>query len=200
MCFNATASLVSLIAGILVAVAVGIVALQKQYVSLALLAFGWIWVIAMQWWEFMVWRQWQTEVASRMAYVFNMMQIPVLFLLFSLVPNLPPAPRMVASVIVAAYLCIMLYPLPSEEIEVRHGHLDYSWWKSRVRIIAYFVGLISIFLLLVRPLAWSVACILSLMILCVLSRLLYHSENVASLWCFFAVFFPLWALLLRWYL
>jgi hypothetical protein len=200
MCFNATASLVSLIAGILVAVAVGMVALQKQYVSLALLAFGWIWVIAMQWWEFMVWRQWQTEVASRMAYVFNMMQIPVLFLLFSLVPNLPLVPRVVASVIVAAYLCIMLYPLPSEEIEVHHGHLDYSWWKSRARIIAYFVGLISIFLLLVRPLAWSVACILSLMILCVLSRLLYDSENVASLWCFFAVFFPLWALLLRWYL
>jgi len=198
MCFSAPVSLASFLVGMLVAISVGIAALKMHQTSLALLALGWTWVIAMQWWEFMVWRQWETAFASQMAYLFNILQIPVLFFIFA--SDAPFLVRTLASVLLILYLGVMLTPLPTEDMRVHHGHMDYSWWTSPLRISTYFIGLVAIFLLLVRPLRWSVACIVSLLLLCLLSRWLYPSENVASLWCFFAVFFPVLAMLLRWWL
>lgn len=197
MCFNAPASLASFIVGTVLAIVAGTVALQLQYHSLAVLSFAWFWVICMQWWEFMVWRNWHADTASRMAYIFNAMQIPLLFLLFVFDGGTQPWQKYTASVVVATYLFIMMSPPPSDMVEAREGHLYYTWWDSPLRTVTYFVALSTIFLLLIRPLAWSVACLVTLLLLFALSGLLYRSQSIASLWCFFAAFFPVLALGLR---
>jgi hypothetical protein len=198
MCFNAPVSLAAFLSGVVVSLVVGTYALSKNEIPLALLSFGWIWVIFMQLWEYMAWRGIETETASHMAYVFNVMQIPVLYLLFILVKDTPTRNRWVATLVMAAYLCVMFYPLSADETRIAEtcGHLDYRWWRSRLRVAAYFTGLCAVFLLLVRPLMWSTACLATLLFLMVLSTLFYTS-NVASLWCFFAVFFPVAALVLK---
>jgi len=203
MCFNAPVSLTAFLVGSVLAIAVGIVALRLGYTSLAVLSFAWIWVIAMQWWEYMVWRQWHTETATRLAYVFNVMQIPLLFLLF-FHGQQNKTFSILASTVLAGYLIAMFYPM--DEItsiqQTSSGtstieHLRYSWWEPSWKALVYFVGLCSVFLLLVRPLPWSCACLVTLLVLFAWSGILYGMESIASLWCFFAVFFPVIALCLR---
>ena len=202
MCFNAPVSLTAFLVGSVLAVAVGIVALRLGYTSLAILSFAWIWVIAMQWWEYMVWRQWQTEMAYGLAYVFNVMQIPLLFLLF-FHGQQNKTLSILASVVLAGYLVAMFYPTEQGTSiqQTSSGgtlqHLRYSWWEPSWKAVVYFVGLCSVFLLLVRPLPWSCACLATLLVLFAWSGVLYGMESIASLWCFFAVFFPVIALVLR---
>lgn len=197
MCFDAKTSLATFLTGIFLSLMVMTYALVRKQTSLAILSGGWIWVICMQWWEFMIWKKWEKDTASHFAYVFNIMQIPVLYFLFILSSPVSLAFKVIATSILFLYLCIMFYPDVDEEISVQSGHLSYSWWSSRVRSTMYFIGLACIFLLLVRPLSWSIACVLTLFILLGLSMLIYGRHNTPSLWCFFAVFFPVVSLVYR---
>lgn len=197
MCFDARTSLATFISGTLVSLCVMTYALVKKQTSLALLAGGWVWVIFMQWWEFMIWKQWENKIASRFAYIFNIMQIPLLYFLFILSSPASVVSKAIATGILFLYLCVMFYPDVNEDVTLHSGHLAYSWWTSRLRSTMYFIGLAGVFLLLVRPLSWSIACVSTLFVLLGLSMLIYGRHNTPSLWCFFAVFFPVFALLYK---
>ena len=202
MCFNAPVSLAAFLVGSILALFVGIAALCLHYTSLALLSFGWVWVIAMQWWEYMVWQQWHPETASRLAFIFNVMQIPLLYLLLAIGGSASFACKVVASFVIAVYLCCMFFPIMSSPLQITETsgtppHLYYSWWKPSWKAGVYLVALCAIFLLLLRPLPWSAACLGVLAAMFVASGVIYGMESIASLWCFFAVFFPVIALALR---
>jgi len=199
MCFDATTSLAAFISGVLVSLSIMSFAIVKKDTMLALLAGGWIWVIFMQWWEYMIWMKWNVAMASNMAYVFNIMQIPFLYFLFILPSKVHMVNKIIATVIIFIYLLTMTYPNVSTTVAITN-HLDYSWWSDQWRCCIYFIGLAAIFLLLVRPFYWSLACVITLFVLLGLSMLIYGKGQVPSLWCFFAVFFPLMALFLRWLL
>jgi hypothetical protein len=194
MCFDAKTSLATFLTGTFLSLMVMTYALFQKQTSLALLSGGWMWVILMQWWEFMIWKNWEKHTASHFAYVFNIMQIPLLYFLFILSSPVSLVFKAIATGIVFVYLCIMLYPNINGDVTQQSGHLTYSWWSSRVRSTTYFIGLASIFLLLVRPFSWSMACVTTLFVLLGLSMLIYGQQNTPSLWCFFAVFFPVLAL------
>lgn len=198
MCFNAPVSLGTFIGGILVSLAVMTIALLRKDAALAILAGGWVWVIFMQWWEYMIWSGWQTPMASKMAYVFNITQIPILYLLFIIPSPASLWSKALATAFLALYLAVMFYPsAATTRVVVHSGHLTYPWWGDWIRCFMYFAGLAGVFLLLVRPFTWGLVCVVSLFILLGLSMLIYGRGNVPSLWCFFAVFFPVLAFAFR---
>lgn len=195
MCFDAKTSLISFVLGIIISIGVGLWGIRQRDETLALLSFGWSWVVFMQWWEYMIWSQWNPVFASKMAFVFNVLQIPVLYFLFFLVSNASLCCKYIATMIVFVYLCVFFYPQSNTfQVQTRHRHLIYPWWSNSWRSAFYFIGLIAVFLLLIRPLSWSFCCVTTLFLLLFFSKLIYKSENVPSLWCFFAVCFPVLAL------
>jgi hypothetical protein len=152
----------------------------------------------MQLWEYYAWKN-SGEWASRAAYVFNMTQILFLFLVFSIYrdPSVGLRNVVIASVVVLWVTCVLFYPVGSVSIqETKDHHLWYSWWSLPIKSALYVIGLVVVFLLMVRPFVWSAACVSVLVILLLLS-MVFYSGAVPSLWCFFAVPFPLIALGLR---
>jgi hypothetical protein len=193
MCFDAETSINTFIGGTVVNVGVLLYALKHQQTSLVLISVLWFFIITMQFWEYCVWSNWHSQFAERMAYVFNIAQIPLLYFLFIVVSPVPDINKYIASAIVLLYLCIVIYPTGPIQI-VKIGHLEYSWWNEQYKSATYLIACVALFLLLVRPFKWSVCCVVTLFILWILSRLIYGDTGVPSLWCNFAVFFPILAL------
>ena len=197
MCWNATASITAFVLGVLVILLVCAYSVPGGHRPLTVLSLGWLWVITMQLWEYLVWTK-AGDWASVGAYVFNMTQILVLFLVFLCFGDPLPPTRVISAAVIVLLTTLVLF-LPTESVirastSPQH-HLQYSWWTRWVKSILYVVGLGAVFLLMVRPLSWSVACLAVLYLMLLLSGLFY-SDAVASMWCFFAVPFPLiaWAL------
>ena len=194
MCFDAETSINTFVSGIAVNVGVLLYALKTKQTSLALICVLWFFVVLMQFWEYCVWSNWHVQFAERMAFVFNIIQIPLLFLLFIVISPVPDLNKYIASAVVLLYVCIVIYPTRPVQI-TKMGHLRYSWWEEPAKAVTYLIACAAIFLLLVRPFQWSVCCVVTLLILWMLSRIIYGETGVPSLWCHFAVFFPIFALL-----
>lgn len=189
MCWNAPVSLATFIVGSIISIIIGGIALTQRHWMLAAMSFGWLWPISMQLWEYFIWtdQRWSSHVA----YVFNVTQILVLYAIFVSISNVGQIEKLTSSVIVIIYMCIIL--LSSTSIDVTKGaHLQYKWWDSAIKSYSYLFALITIFLLLVRPLRWSIVCVSILCVMLLFSSLLYKN-HVPSLWCFFAVSFPIFA-------
>lgn len=193
MCYNATTSITTFIIGTVIAVSVGAIALVQKKYQLAALSFGWIWVLGMQLWEYFIWRYPKNLVYVKWAYIFNITQLIVLALLFLTFFNQPFPNRLVAVFLLLVYILYMLQiGYQSQELK-RSPNLEYSWWDNYGGYI-YMIFLISLFLLLIRPFYWSIATLIYILILFILSWFFYK-RAVASLWCFFAVTVPLVSLL-----
>ena len=83
MCWNATTSMISFIFGIIICLIIGYIAIKQEKYSLAILSFGWIWVIFMQLFEFFIWNSNnENRTISKFAYIFNITQIVILGILF----------------------------------------------------------------------------------------------------------------------
>lgn len=207
MCWNATASLTAFILGIVLSIATAIVAMKRKKWSVVVLSLGWMWVIGMQFWEYLIWTSPVSSntnvLASQWAYIFNVTQILVLGLLFLAFsdPSVRPWNKMAAVTILLAYTCYVLYYAPSMTTlrttvaTCEDPHLHYPWWdRMPYGGAIYLIALILLFLLLVRPWMWSLATITLIMALFFMS-MIFYSSSVASMWCFFAVFVPVVSLL-----
>jgi hypothetical protein len=198
MCWNAEASITAFVLGVVAILLVCAYSIPRGHRPLTVLSLGWLWVITMQLWEYFVWTK-AGNWASIGAYFFNMTQILVLFLVFLCFGDpKPPAPQIISAAMIVFVTTVVLF-LPTEVV-VRASaspekHLQYSWWSPRFKSTLYLIGLGAVFLLMVRPLSWSVSC-LAVLYLMLLVSALFYSDAVASIWCFFAVPFPLiaWAL------
>ena len=192
MCWNASVSLTTFLIGSCVSIIIGVYALRTKQYMLAALSFGWLWPISMQLWEYFAWKDasWSWSVA----YVSNVTQILVLYIVFITVSNQPWLLRSFAGIVVLVYMFIVLYQHTQPPAITKEDHLHYNWWENPLSNTTYIISLVLLFLLLVRPLRWSIACISILMIMLLVSSIIYN-RYVSSLWCFFAVAFPPLALL-----
>lgn len=206
MCWNAEVSIVAFIIGMFMTMVVSVIAVKQRKPYLVALALGWSWVICMQLFEFFIWRNQEipsasNEFYSRWAYLFNVTQVIVLALLFlTLFDNYPKRNRYIATIILFVYISYLLYNSPKNMIVKGGGcgtpHLQYSWWDELpMGSMVYLVSLILIFILIVRPLYWSLATLGVIMSFLGISWIFY-SKSVASMWCFFAVLVPLCSLFL----
>lgn len=205
MCWNATASLSAFFSGLLASLGVSIIAYRQKKWELMALAIGWTWVIGMQLWEYFIWKNpTSNETFTSLAFIFNITQILVLGLIFlTFFNNQGMVSRTMAMVLLLVYTCYMLYFIPQlgtmqvKPVSCTDGlpHLEYPWWMEiPYGGVLYILTLIMIFLLLVRPLEWSVKTITMIMALFFFSWTFY-AKSVASMWCFFAVSIPILSLL-----
>ena len=207
MCWNATASLTALILGTVLSLVTALVAMKQKKWSVVVLSLGWLWVIGMQYWEYLLWTSPVSSdanaFASRWAYIFNVTQVLVLGLLFLAFADshLGVWNKVSAVVILLVYACYIMYYAPdmttlrTTKASCEEPHLHYPWWDQMPYGGAiYLMALILLFLLIVRPLAWSVGTITLIMSLFAMS-MTFYSSSVASMWCFFAVFVPVASLL-----
>lgn len=192
MCWNAPVSLTTFIVGSVLAILIGLYALQKQQYMLAALSFGWLWPISMQLWEYFAWKN--QSWSWRVAYVSNITQILVLYIVFMVVAQSTWSLRLAAGIVVLVYMSVLLYQKTCQPQILPEDHLHYNWWENSLSNTVYIVSLILLFLFLVRPLSWSIICVAILMIMLLISSVIYN-RYVSSLWCFFAVAFPPLALL-----
>ena len=206
MCWNATASLSSFIAGIFASLIVAMIAYKQKKWQLVALSIGWIWVVCMQLWEYFLWKNSlpsaQNMTYSNFAYVFNVTQVILLGLIFlTFFQDQSIWNRATAFTIIFVYTSYMFFYAPTMGTlhvtpSCSNPHLEYPWWdKIPFGGFVYMITLISIFLLLVRPLGWSIKTISMIMVLFFMSWIFY-SKSVASMWCFFAVSIPVISLLL----
>lgn len=193
MCWNATTSMTSFIFGVIISIIIGYIALKQKKYSLAILSFGWTWVICMQLFEFFIWNSKdENKNISKLTYIFNVTQILVLGLLFlSFTKNNYISKIIVVSVLLLYTSYILYYSDISNVTVNKDCHLSYNWWdKIPFGGIIYTISLICIFLLIVKPFYWSLYTTITIILFLLLSCLFY-SNNVASMWCFFAVIVPI---------
>lgn len=205
MCWNAEVSISAFVVGSVINSVILYVAVRQQkqatqdkkqlLSALATLCIGWYWVIGMQLWEYLVWTFPDNNFYAKMAFVFNITQILVLYLLF-INGNVENYNKIIASIALLLYICVMLYPYKNQKITVNScERLQYSWWDSNWKAAAYMLSLITIFLCLVRPIQWS-ASTLAVIILFLIFSMIFYKKYVPSMWCFFAVSVPVFAYLL----
>lgn len=206
MCWSSTASITAFIAGMFSCLMVAMIAWKQQKWQLVALSIGWMWVVSMQLWEYFLWNNSlpssENLMYSKFAFVFNVTQVILLGLIFLTFFDQPNKwNRGIAFFLLFAYTAYILYysaSLGSFYVtpSCSNPHLEYPWW-DRIPFggLIYISTLIAIFLLLVRPLGWSIKTISVIMVLFFLSWIFY-SKSVASMWCFFAVLTPIISLLL----
>jgi hypothetical protein len=192
MCWNAPVSLASFITGLLISFGIGITAIRQKKPELAVLSFGWSWVICMQLFEYFIWTNpTDNSIYARWAYVFNITQVLVLGLLFLAFFEHPKQNKIIACGILFLYSCYMFYYAQDVITSVsQKKHLQYNWWSQLpYGGIIYILTLCSVFLLLVRPSGWSIRTLAIILLLLWISAIFY-SDCLASLWCFFAISVP----------
>lgn len=194
MCWSAPVSIASFLTGIIVSFGIGFLALKQKKTELAVLSFGWSWVLCMQLFEYYLWTNpSNNSLYSRWAFVFNITQPLVLGFLFLAFFEHPTPNKIAACVLLFFYTFYMLYYTSDLVIHVSENkHLQYNWWGKELPYggLVYILTLCAVFLLLVRPFGWSFRTLAVILLLLLLSALFY-SDCVASLWCWFSVCIPL---------
>ena len=167
----------------------------------------WIWVLLMQFFEALMWRDQKcgklNKFATTGAYVANIMQPIVIFIVLIVACN-PPAPyKIVAGIVVAVYACYMLanaFRMESQPCteQCEDGknckHLYYKWWdKMKAGGLIYVLAIVALILLLCRPIWFGIFEVgYILLTLLVASR--FFGKSTASTWCWLAAFAPLFTI------
>lgn len=193
MCWNAPVSIASFLTGIIVSFGIGFLALKQQKYELAVLSFGWSWVLCMQLFEYYLWIDPSNNLFySRWAFVFNITQPLLLGFIFLAFFEHPTPNKITACLLLFLYTFYMLYYTKDLIINVSEkNHIQYNWWGKELPYggLVYILTLCAVFLLLVRPFGWSSRTLAVILILLLLSAIFY-SDCVASLWCFYAISIP----------
>lgn len=194
MCWNETASLSAFITGIIICLSVGSISYYQKKYELMALSIGWIYVIFMQFWEFLIWKFPNNKFYVDMTYLFNITQISLLGLIFlTFFTNQPKICRFFIFFVLTFYICFFSYQTCNHnDITHQSGHLEYNWWSNSYSSYIYIFSLIFIFLCIIRPFWWSAGTLLIILLFLLLSKIFY-SKSVASMWCFFAVSVPLFS-------
>lgn len=199
MCWSANVSISTFTVGVVVNTIILMLAIKYNYTSLKLLCIIWYWVLMMQFCEFFIWKNIYPEFFSKLAYVFNVTQIlmiAMIFLIFG--KDVSQTSKIIAGAILVTYLFVIIFPTNTKDdtkVTETNSHLSYPWWSSNVKVWAYFIALFSLSLLLIKPFYYGLACASVIFILLIFS-ILFYRKNVPSMWCFFACFFPIIALVL----
>ena len=198
MCWNASISFSSFIAGSLVCLCVWQL---ESYQPIRLLTLLWMFVLFMQVVEGFIWLDQDctgvNQIATRVGTALNIMQPVVAYALFMSfkLDGISDKQKLAATALVIFYMCFMLTSLygaslptcirPSENCR----HLNLHVWKISYSGIVYVITLLSLILLLVRPLSLSLfvtACVAATFLI---SQWLYGCGQ-ASMWCWLVVFLP----------
>lgn len=172
------------------------------------ISIAWIWALLMQVFEALMWRDQDcgklNKFATTGAYVANIMQPIIVFIVLIVVCN-PPLPyKITASVVISVYTCYMLAQVfrmkpdnCTQKCETGKDckHLYYKWWdKMKAGGIIYVIALVAVILLLCRPI-WFGLFEVGYILLTLLFASRFFGRSTASTWFWLAVFAPLFTIL-----
>jgi hypothetical protein len=173
---------------------------DRVYTAIALV---FQWVLLMQLFEALAWRDQAcgplNQAATKLAFLANVAQPIVAFLLLMHVSKAPNTHKIAASIVLLIYVLWLVF----RSTELRESDLDclnpgdggcanlqYKWWSKLTPPYVYHVSLIAIVLLLLQPLKLS-ALIVGIIIATFVLSAIFYGCGVASTWCFFAAFVPI---------
>ena len=200
MCWNANASLTSFILGTLINISV---MLYFKNTIVAVICIVWQWVLMMQISEYFIWKgqdhkeHKSATLGTRWSLIFNITQPLVVFLCFILTNKVKMSFKIIASIVILFYVSFMLINLnrqkeykslkPSSNCK----HMSLQWWSDiKYGGIIYCITLITILLLLLRPLSISIF-MASYLIITLLISSIFYSCGQASMWCWLVIPFPI---------
>lgn len=204
MCFDEKTSWATFIIGTLFNLYGIIYYKDSRYTAVALM---WEWILLMQIFDAIAWRNPQcgtqeNKFASRGAYIANMTQPIVIYLVMILLKNeVETKNKILASVFILAYICSILNS--SQDIQTvnclqrtdKCSNLQYRWWdKQNLTLGLYFLCVLGLPILLFRPVKFAVFTSVFIMSIFIVSLFLYKC-GVASVWCWMAAFAPILNLL-----
>jgi len=194
MCWNSQSSLTFFILGNMINTIILTLSIINHKYNMIAFCLGWYFVITMQLLEYFIWSHKNNESYSFLAYIFNILQILVIYQSFISISNLYNVHwinKLIASIILLYYIFNCFYWTKNNKynINIKSKHLIYPWWNNKKGLL-YLFCLISLFLLLARPIEWSFI-ILSLILSLFFLSYIYYRPYVASMWCFFVVLLPI---------
>jgi hypothetical protein len=136
------------------------------------------------------------KFATKGAFIFNITQPIVVFLVCINMFTIDPEIKYLASFIILMYICYMLYSSNknNEYICTKNSntcfHLELPWWNNIISSVFYIGTLISISLLIFKPLNTAIAIVMFLLFTLFLSSVFY-SCGAPSMWCWLVVPFPI---------
>ena len=155
----------------------------------------------MQFAEYLIWIDQEcgqtNKIGTNMALVFNITQPIFIFLALICFSNVPLENKIASSITILFYICFMLQKLNNQTNCTcvkpldKCSSLNLEWWYSNDGSnIIYIVSLILILSFLLRPINLSVFTSAYILLSLVVSGIFYNC-NLASMWCLFAVPFPI---------
>ena len=198
MCWSAEVSFASFVAGCLVCLCVWYL---EPYQPIRLLTLLWIFILFMQVVEGLIWLDQDctglNQLATRIGTALNILQPVAAYALFMSyqLDGVTHKQKLAASTIIIAYTCFMLTrlyraPLPDCTKPLTNcSHLNLHVWEISYSGKVYVITLLSMILLLVRPLSLSLFVTVCVAAALLASRWLYGCGQ-ASMWCWLVVFLP----------
>ena len=198
MCWNATSSLIFFIIGTLLNTIILSLSIIDQKYNMIALCGSWYFALIMQLLEYFIWSKTNILFTSKVAYMFNILQITVLYSFYMIVSSYYEVSwycKFLASLIQMIYIffCIQWsIELHQKSLKVKtQSHLVYPWWNYTKSFI-YLLAFIGIFLLLVRPFQWSIP-VLAIILFFMMISYIFYRPYVASMWCFLVIIVPVLA-------
>jgi hypothetical protein len=188
MCWSKNVSIISFILG--TSINLVLIKRTKNNVVIALCLL-WQFVIFMQSWDALAWTYPKcgspgNMLATRGAYIFNVLQPVVAYMVFVHVSTVEIKYKILAGIIVLAYLAWMMIKEPYRndlclKPAKNCAHLHYDWWHGNSGMI-YVSTIMAIILLLLRP--WKIAGITAGYILAALAiSQQFYGCGAPSIWC-----------------
>ena len=193
MCFNAPVSISTFIVGLILNIAVMIRFPRKEVIAVSLC---WSYVLLMQLFEAIIWTnqdcgRWN-KFASIGAFIANISQ-PI-FVAVCLMATIQSAwyLKLIISILLCGYIIYMATAqyktIDCTRPSKKCASLEYRWWDL-VSAWPYLILLLAAYLLLLRPLSFSVMQV-GWILLTLLVAILTRKGAVGSMWCFLAAFAP----------
>lgn len=202
MCMDATTSITSFIVGSIINLCVMLYAREKVIYQICIF---WQWVIMMQLAEFLIWSDQDCGIVNytgtKLALFFNLTQPIVLFFVFFFMNDKPINVQITSIVIIMAYIGYFFNYLNSNKEYVcitkpeNCTALNLAWWVHGMEWV-YFVPMVLIVLLLSDYSAPIIFTFIYSVITLIYSAKFYWC-GAPSMWCWFAVPFPLLLLIFQ---
>ena len=211
MCFSEKTSWITFIIGVIASITLAY-RHGKTDKSMMFIALATIWVLLMQVVDAFTWRnQGNAAVLAKISnwgYSVNILQ-PIVFallLLYLFQKESSQRNKNVTYILIFIY-CLVITGFPIEKMIKRACNnssysgcnLDYRWWRGengQIRGIVYHIVCWLLFLTMIYPKSASYAIIAYLFLTFTISSVFYN-KSVASIWCWFAAFGPIIALLYK---
>jgi hypothetical protein len=164
-----------------------------------ILAIFFFYIILMQLLEFILWNNLTCNVINKIttftAIILNATQPVVLAMLVLYNYKLPNQTSLIIYTILYS-LMMLIYNLQTKTLctlKNKFNHLEWKWNSLFMYIFAYIMYILYLsYIILSIPYKWNKMLILIILLSYLLSIYIYWgTNNIDSLWCFFAAFFPI---------